>query len=137
MGEEFIRNGVSSTAGIGDLLTRMTEHMNGPEKDPSKEEAAEAAPATAPSDDSEKTSAPSKSYGASTDWTALSVRELKDAVSFAGLEAKAIGLTEKSEFISLLADHYTPLQSPAQAEHVPSTSVGSDVEERQGDDDID
>ena len=40
------------------------------------------------------------------EFTAMSVRELKAAVQAAGLANKAVGFSEKSDFITLLQGHY-------------------------------
>jgi hypothetical protein len=109
LGEEFKKSGVSSSTGIGDLVNRMKEHMQGPTSDgagaeDNKEGLKSENEPTPGGDTGNRNAHPA--YGADTDWTALSVRQLKEAVEFSGLSQEAVGFTEKGEYISLLISRF-------------------------------
>lgn len=117
LGTEFCKSYVSSSDGITELVNRMNEHMHGPgDADKNKSDDADE---DAEDNDAVGVGPEEVNYGPDTDWASLSVRQLKEAVQRAGLVTEAMGFSEKSEYVDLLAKRY--------AQPKPTVNAGSEL----------
>ena len=106
LGEEFIRHGVSSDKGLGDLIQKMSAGMDGKEFPSSTKDGPE-------NEEKQQEQQPS--------FDQMSIKQLKEKVKTLGLENKTTGFTEKSEFVELLKLHFAAAASSSSSSSSSST----------------